>query len=368
MRNAQLIERLRQKLLETFRPLIATGHPVALIDYPDHKNCGDHAIWLGEKALLRELGVTVAYECSMRSYDRAEMASAIASNTILMHGGGNFGDIYGYQQFRHQVLTEFPDNKVLVLPQTVMFYSDRNLMASRALFAAHRDVTIAARDVLSLHVLRRYFGENAKIVLAPDTALMLGARSRHAAPSYDIVWLSRTDIESAFGAQLRESVALPDLCETEFKLTGFSGGADMAVAADVAGTKLMVTDWRRCEFSTPAGRAAFQTFDRDQRSSHLVDLAFRMLGAGKVVITDRLHGHILCVLAGISHVLLNNSYGKMIPFYETWSRPLEGCRLANSPAHAWQMAQEMVGEMAGSDGPRGGAAPLTASPVQLRPA
>lgn len=41
---------------------------------------------------------------------------------ILLHGGGNFGDIYGSsQKFRKDVIELYPDNKIIILPQTIYF-------------------------------------------------------------------------------------------------------------------------------------------------------------------------------------------------------------------------------------------------------
>jgi pyruvyl transferase EpsO len=36
------------------------------------------------------------------------------------------------------------------------------------------------------------------------------------------------------------------------------------------------------------------------------------------VITDRLHGHILCTLLGIPHCVIDNSYGKIGGFADAW--------------------------------------------------
>ena len=46
----------------------------------------------------------------------------------------------------------------------------------------------------------------------------------------------------------------------------------------------------------------------------------RLLSRGRRVITDRLHGHILCLLLGLPHTLLPEKHGKIRNFYETWTR------------------------------------------------
>jgi len=51
----------------------------------------------------------------------------------------------------------------------------------------------------------------------------------------------------------------------------------------------------------------------------------QILGGGRYVITDRLHGHILAVLMGIPHAVLDNAYGKVRRFHGCWT---ESSRLA----------------------------------------
>src|SRR5262249_31200360 len=110
MQHLETIRRLRETIVAAFRPILDGGGPFVLVDFPDSANAGDHAIWLGEQVLLKSLGIDVAYECSMQSYDAARLKEAVGSGTILMHGGGNFGDLYVYHHFRHQVLKDFPHN------------------------------------------------------------------------------------------------------------------------------------------------------------------------------------------------------------------------------------------------------------------
>ena len=91
MDASALVNRCATQLREAFAPLIPRGQPVALVDFPDSPNCGDHAVWLGEQALLSELGAPAAYACSAQTYNRDEMAAKLGDGVVLVHGGGNFG-------------------------------------------------------------------------------------------------------------------------------------------------------------------------------------------------------------------------------------------------------------------------------------
>jgi pyruvyl transferase EpsO len=67
-----------------------------------------------------------------------------------------------------------------------------------------------------------------------------------------------------------------------------------------------------------------------------------VLSAGHVVVTDRLHGHILSLLLGIPHVVLDNSYGKLSSFVATWTHDVDGVLRAESVTEAAARAQGLA--------------------------
>jgi len=62
----------------------------------------------------------------------------------------------------------------------------------------------------------------------------------------------------------------------------------------------------------------------------------------KLVITNRLHGHILCVLMGIPHVVIPNSYHKITSFYETWTHQVPFCKLVTNQSQIKAAAEELL--------------------------
>jgi len=94
---------------------------------------------------------------------------------------------------------------------------------------------------------------------------------------------------------------------------------------------VFLTDWYSLFFENEEARLAYQRLTFDARAAATIARALYILSLGRVVITDRLHGHIFCLLLGIPHVLLNNDSGKNWNFYETWTRDSPLCRLARNP-------------------------------------
>jgi pyruvyl transferase EpsO len=68
---------------------------------------------------------------------------------------------------------------------------------------------------------------------------------------------------------------------------------------------------------------------RVQRGAHL-------LSAADVVITDRLHGHILCLLLGIPHVVLPDRFGKLSNFWQTWTHGSQLATWCDTPEEAFE--------------------------------
>jgi exopolysaccharide biosynthesis predicted pyruvyltransferase EpsI len=67
-----------------------------------------------------------------------------------------------------------------------------------------------------------------------------------------------------------------------------------------------------------------------------------LLSSGRVVITDRLHAHLLCLLAGIPHAVLDNSYGKLGGFLDRWTGEAAGVYRADSTEDAEDWAASLL--------------------------
>lgn len=177
-------------------PLQPSGGRCALLDFPAHSNVGDSAIWLGESVWLRRHRARVVYACDVETYSPGTLAARLGGGTILLHGGGNLGDLWEqHQRFRETVIRDFPDNPIVQLPQTIHFRDAERIVAAQRAFNAHRDLTLLCRDEPSLAFARAHF--MGRSMLCPDMAFALGRLRRPGKAAVDIVWLARTDIESA---------------------------------------------------------------------------------------------------------------------------------------------------------------------------
>jgi pyruvyl transferase EpsO len=339
MSDSDLVERNSKLLIDIFAKLITRDRPIGLIGFPETANCGDHATWLGEKRLLRELGLACAYQCSAQSYEPDQMRKAIAGGTILMHGGSDFGDRHtAYHDFRLRVLDDFPGNKVIVFPHHVTYLDNDYLHRTAALVGRHPDVTLFARSLMTQHLLARHFGPTARVELAPDLAFMLGRQARSSEPQYDVVWIARTD-SARSGDQTEVAARLSSQAAEKFLLPRFADGIEVNFVVKQRPPTVLLTDWFSLFFENEQARTAIRRLEFDAQSEVYLARAIHVLSLGHIVITDRLLAHVLCLLLGVPHILLNDESGKNWHFHETWTRDAGLCRLARSPSEAWSFAR-----------------------------
>jgi pyruvyl transferase EpsO len=315
---AALVDTLRARIDATVRPLLRDVTRVALLDVPVHENIGDSAILMGTLALLHRAGKHVCYVCSIDTYSRPALARRLGDGVILLSGGGNLGDLWPRtEEFRHRVLADFPDTRVIQLPQTMYYARTSALDEARAAFDAHPRFTMLLRDAHSLDAARSAF--RAPCALCPDMAFALGPLPRRTSVRTSIVWLARRDREASPSARPVEFATI-DWTSRRRTLLGRS--------------ERLLREWigshpRVLERASPVlGRLA--TWSAGQRFR----AGCAMLAGGRAVITDRLHGHILSLLLGIPHAVLDNNYGKVRQFYETWTSDATLARWAETPSQA----------------------------------
>jgi exopolysaccharide biosynthesis predicted pyruvyltransferase EpsI len=77
-----------------------------------------------------------------------------------------------------------------------------------------------------------------------------------------------------------------------------------------------------------------------------------LLSSAAVVVTDRLHAHVLSLLLGIPHVVTDNVSGKIRSFYETWTSESELVTWADSLEQGLQIARHLASDQRAWSGSR----------------
>ncbi len=138
------------------------------LDVPGYFNIGDQLIFNGAMAILDK---AIPYKCVYRSIVENVREDRIPKKVnIILQGGGNWGDGY-YTRFRNKIISTFPDNKIIIMPQTIRYFVS-DIEKDAKLYASHPNLHLCARDNASYDLLKKHFSAN-HIYLLPDSAVGL---------------------------------------------------------------------------------------------------------------------------------------------------------------------------------------------------
>ncbi|MGB3645639.1 MAG: polysaccharide pyruvyl transferase family protein [Mesorhizobium sp.] len=325
-----LIARLEAAIHDCLKDHVPAGEPLAILDFPDIRNCGDSAIWLGEMAYLAARhGKRPAYVSRLDDFSARQLERAMPSGPIFIHGGGNFGDIWGaHQDFRERVLDLFPDRAVVQLPQSIHYQSPERIEQSARVIGKHRNFTLLVRDEESKAFADRHF--DCAVKLCPDMAFAIGPVAP-AEPVLPVLAMLRADREKAGDADLS---AWPDLpVEDWITESPRSVQASKAFGAASALLSLKPAELRLAKLDA----AAHNRFRR----------GIRQISRGRAIVTDRLHVHICSLLIGRPHAVLDNSYGKVRRFMAAFSGGTDLSYRAQSLGDGIDWAKQAADDTAG---------------------
>lgn len=313
--NFQNLLSIRAKIFQSLDPLIKQDY--CLLDVPDHNNIGDHLIYQGELEYLKRLPYSMLYAANetYTRYDKIPQGC-----TILLQGGGNFGDLWRwFQNYRLSIVRSFPHNKIIILPQTVYYKDSRVLLEDAKILNSHPDLTICVRDTTSFKVLKKHCANNS-ILLVPDMAFCLDLDK----------YLNKAQTQKALIFERRDQEM-----SGNYKLEQVKSLVPKGKAVDVE-------DWP--SYSNIKAMAGLQdllykanrSISRKLKNTGLINDCFGLnskslsekyllqgiefINKYDEVYTTRLHGFILSVLLDKTVYLIDNSYGKNSTFYNTWMK------------------------------------------------
>jgi len=332
--------RLRSLVVATFGQVLQDVNAVALLGYPGHRNAGDALIWDGQCALLRDLKIPILAVADHRSYDPSVIKDLPAGTAVLISGGGNFGDLYpDFERFRHQILHDAAGRHVVQMPQSLYFRDPAAADRARRAAATHPSLVLTWRDARSYRSGSELF-PRATSILVPDMAFAAEPPILSGTTRVPVLSLARADSE---GGELRQ-VPLPEGRHSDWPAGGLRLSARSAV-------------WKGLEADRRLG--GFVGSGRVRRSLYrhaaavTVRAATRLVSGADVVVSDRLHAHILCTMLGVPHVMVDSGYGKIQAFVDSWTAGCPLLTMASSAPEAIVLASKLaiaVGECGRSDG------------------
>lgn len=270
-----------------------------IMGIPHHGNIGDNAIAVAEEQLLDNY--FAEYEKYYMQEDFLDVCCQRVKefitdeDVILLHGGGNIGDTYVMpEKGRRKVIETFPNNKIIIFPQTAYFSDTENgkkeLKISKQIYNKHKHLVILAREKKSYNLMKENF-TNATVYLTPDIVMTLNKAVDK--PRKGALLLFRQDVEKTLNEQKFEQIK--NIVSKKYLSYNIS---DMNV-----------------------GETILNNVAGEYRTS-LLDGKFNEFQTSEVVITDRLHGMIFAAITQTPCVVFGSLTHKIVESY-TWLQNLE---------------------------------------------
>ena len=285
-----------------------------LFNSPDYPNIGDHAIAMAERKFFSDFFPEYDFiEISCTQYVRENPRIKLAikeEDVILISGGGYTGNIYlRLQDITTHIIQMFPKNSIIVCPQTMFFEGgkfcdlERNRIIS--IYEKHTSLMLVARENRTYNLYESMFSDNIKKSLAPDMAF----------------YLKIDEIKERQGALF----CLRDDKESNGKISAYE-------------VKMILMKYfsNVSEFSTISDESVMLC----NREGIVLEILNKILKA-EIVITDRLHCMIFCVITNTPCIVMDNSTGKVFNVFKTL--PIQNIvRMCESIKEINSLIQELI--------------------------
>lgn len=268
-----------------FKLIFFKGDKVLLLLSPQYVNYGDHAIAYSSLMYLKKnFPDRRVFEISVNFYENWKqfLQSHISDNDILIISGGGFlGDIWPvFQKYTEEILATYPENHIVIFPQTIFFQDKKIMSQSKKYFLEHKHLYICLREKNSYEfVTGQWLPEKKEnIYLVPDMVLGLDF-PKDRMSNKEVVLCFRNDRERVLDDITKERI------QKFLDKNGYH-------------TKTISMTREHCEFPVYA-RKIFLNRKLSQ---------YRKAG---LVITDRLHGMIFAIITSTPCLAFDNSSHKV---------------------------------------------------------
>ena len=216
---------------------------------------------------------------------------------IYICGGGWMGNMYEDEIVIEHILSKWPQNKKIILPQTISFSVNGKFSSSekmKSILIKENRTIICVREENSYKICRDDLSlMDDKIILLPDMALLaLKGRERRNHRNNKIIFSIRNDIEK---------------CTIDMQIESIR-------------QYLRSKGYECIDSSTVISRKVIGIKKRDRYIMEKI----REYSDASLVITDRLHSMVFAVLAGCKCVAIDNSTHKVSGVYKEWLNNVSG--------------------------------------------
>ena len=208
------------------------------------------------------------------------------------------------------IIQTYCDNTIIIAPQSLYFqggeFSIREMARIKSVYESHKKLLIVAREEKTYHLYTTLFNEKIEKAKFPDMAFFLEYKMENVQNRHGALICMRKDKESQKTVKAEHIINV-------FKRINLSV----------------------FEYSTISCSEVFL----DNRNEAVCD-ALNVISKAKIVVTDRLHCMIFCILANTPCVVFDNLTGKIFAMLE-WMpicKNIVPCKTQDELENAIQMA------------------------------
>lgn len=279
---------------------LSEGRRAFLFLAADYGNIGDLAITAAQQNFLERYSgatqivlVPISQTAHLIKFIRKHVNS---DDLITIVGGGNMGDLYpDIENIRQWVIRSFPKNKIVCFPQTLDWQngasSEKALSRIRKVYSNHPNLHVFARESVSFEKLKQLFSGSSRVRVgyAPDIVMSATPHSFGVLPEVrpnGIVQALRNDLERVLSPEQQKVIS------------------DALIST---GLEVTVTDTHEGGWALPP-----------EVQQQMLTRKIAEFRAGKLVVTDRLHGMILAAISGVPCVVLPSASHKLYYTWQDW--------------------------------------------------
>lgn len=289
-----------------------------LVNTPEHDNLGDHLIAKSELELIKKLKLErEVVEVTDMDYlwHREKLKNLIKPNdVIVITGGGFLGSMWLYngENTVREIITDYPNNKIIIFPQTVYFENNdrgkKEFLKSSKTYKNHDNLVFCLREKRSYDLLKSFMPDESKLHLLPDMGLFLKYNDTTKRIKGKIAFCLRSDKESILSANAKNKLI------------------------QTAGTQSSNISF----ISTHSG-----DFEGKKNREEQIRNKMNEIASYSLIITDTLHCMIFAAICGTPCIAIDNLSQKVSNVYE-WIKDLQYMRLCTDLAKVNVMINELM--------------------------
>lgn len=309
MRYSSKIKELRNIINERLLPLIDNDY--MYLDLPYYSNIGDLLIWKGTLNFLSQIKYKCIYSSDADNFIKRNIKENII---IILQGGGNWGDLWEkHHIFRKKIVSMYPNNKIIVFPQTVYYQDKQKLLNDIEFYNNYPNVIICARDNVSYNLLKSNL-KNNNILLVPDMAFWVDVKKCNKSFS-KILFAKRKDKELSLNSKLYNDI--PISAEVHDWPT-YEIDIDRFIVNKIYHKFIVLFNKIDKHFNSNIRNKFIDLYWHVILRRYYINIGIKFLSKYSDIYSTRLHISILSILMGKNLHVIDNNYGKTSNFIDTW--------------------------------------------------